>query len=47
MPCSALSSALARAFAGLTLAALPFLAFGAVVALFVGKPLLDAYFSTF
>ncbi|TMM27220.1 MAG: prepilin peptidase [Actinobacteria bacterium] len=25
----------------------PFLAFGAVVALFVGKPLLDAYFSTF
>jgi leader peptidase (prepilin peptidase)/N-methyltransferase len=25
----------------------PFLAFGAVVALFVGKPLLDAYFATF
>ena len=25
----------------------PFLAFGAVLALFVGKPLLDAYFSTF
>ena len=25
----------------------PFLAFGSVVALFVGKPLLDAYFSTF
>jgi leader peptidase (prepilin peptidase)/N-methyltransferase len=25
----------------------PFLVFGAVVALFVGKPLLDAYFSTF
>jgi leader peptidase (prepilin peptidase)/N-methyltransferase len=25
----------------------PFLAFGAVVALFVGKPLLDAYLSTF
>jgi leader peptidase (prepilin peptidase) / N-methyltransferase len=25
----------------------PYLAFGAVVALFVGKPLLDAYFSTF
>jgi len=25
----------------------PFLAFGAVVALFVGKPLLDVYFSTF
>jgi prepilin signal peptidase PulO-like enzyme (type II secretory pathway) len=25
----------------------PFLAFGAVVALFVGRPLLDAYLGTF